>query len=217
MNNAFYRLPAAEVFARWRDATPEGFEMPVKASSYLTHNKRLREPREPINRLIERASHLGHKLGPVLLQLPPTMRVELGRLDDALSAFPEGVRVALEARHESWDCDKVWEVLASHGAARCIADAPWRRWPAVRTADWGYLRFHEGIAPPRPCYGRRALDTWAERIAAMWPPGAHVYTYFNNDPCACALRDARWFAASFRRTGLDPTQVPGRGAVTLCE
>lgn len=217
VNNAFYRLPAAEVFARWRDATPEGFEMAVKASSYLTHNKRLREPREPIDKLIEHASHLGAKLGPVLLQLPPTMRVELGRLDDALCAFPEGVRVALEARHESWDCDKVWEVLASHGAAWCIADAPWRRWPAVRTADWGYLRLHEGHASPRPCYGRRALDSWAQRIAALWPQTADVYTYFNNDPCACALRDARWFAASCRRAGLQPTQVPARGAVTLCE
>lgn len=215
VNNAFYRLPSAEVFERWCQSTPEGFEMAVKASSYLTHNKRLREPREPVDRFMERARHLGSKLGPVLLQLPPTMRVEAGRLDEALACFPEGVRVAVEVRHESWDCDPVWDVLARHGAAWCVADAPWRRWPVVRTTDWGYLRFHEGAAAPRPCYGRRAIATWASRVAETWATGADVYVYFNNDSCACAPRDAQWFAAACERAGLETTRVPRRGAVTL--
>ena len=216
VNNAFYRLPAAEVFDRWREVTPPGFCVAVKASSYLTHNKRLREPAEPVARLLERARHLGEKLGPVLLQLPPTMRADPARLDEALACFPEGVRVAVEVRHDSWDVDAVWEVLAARGAAWCVADAPWRRWPLVRTADWGYLRFHEGIAAPRPCYGRRALATWAERIAATWPAGEDVFAYFNNDTCACALRDARVFAAACARAGLETTKVPGRGVVRLC-
>ena len=217
VNSAFYRLPPAGVFARWSAGTPWGFEMAVKASSYLTHNKRLREPRDPVGRFVERAVQLGPKLGPVLLQLPPTMRVETGRLDDTLACFPKGFRVAVEARHESWDRDAVWEVLARHGAAWCVADAPWRRWPLVPTADWGYLRFHEGVAAPRPCYGRRALARWASRIAETWPAGADVYAYFNNDSCACAPHDARWLAAACQREGLETTKVPARGVVTLCE
>jgi uncharacterized protein YecE (DUF72 family) len=216
VNNAFYRLPAAGVFERWRDTTPAGFEMAVKASSYLTHNKRLRDPEDPVARFMERAVHLGPKLGPVLLQLPPTMRVETGRLEETLASFPAGVRVAVEARHESWDCDAVFEVLARHRAAWCIADAPWRRWPVVRTADWGYLRFHEGVASPRPCYGRRALATWVDRIAGTWSDRADVYAYFNNDQCACAPHDAQRFAALCRRAGLATTRVPGRGTVRLC-
>jgi uncharacterized protein YecE (DUF72 family) len=216
VNNAFYRLPAAGVFERWREVTPEGFELAVKASSYLTHNKRLREPREPVERFMERARHLGPKLGPVLLQLPPTMRVETGRLEETLSCFPEGVRVTVEVRHDSWDRDDVIEILGRHGAAWCIGDAPWRRWPVVRTADWGYFRFHEGVASPRPCYGRRALSTWAARIAETWPPQADVYVYFNNDTCTCAPRDATVFADACKRVGLETTRVPGRGAVTLC-
>lgn len=217
VDNAFYRLPSEEVFERWRDTTPAGFEMAVKASSYLTHSKRLREPREPVARLMEHARHLGPKLGPVLLQLPPTMRVERSRLDEALSCFGPEVRVAVEVRHDSWDCEAVWEVLAAHGAAWCVADSPWRRWPLVRTADWGYLRFHEGVASPRPCYGRRALAGWADRVAATWPDGADVYAFFNNDACACALHDARLFAMACRRAGLETTKFPARGAVKLCE
>lgn len=215
VNNAFYRLPDAEVFARWAASTPDGFEMAVKASSYLTHNKRLRDPKEPVERLMSRAAYLGATLGPVLLQLPPTMKAEPARLDDTLSCFGPGVRVAVEARHDSWDRDDVWDVLSSHGAAWCLADAPWRTSPPVRTADWGYVRFHEGVASPHPCYGRRALETWAGRIGALWPGGEDVYVYFNNDTCACALRDARWFAAAAHRAGLPTTRVPRAGSVRL--
>jgi uncharacterized protein YecE (DUF72 family) len=217
VNNAFYRLPEASAFERWRESTPAGFEVAVKMSSYLTHNRRLREPSEPVQRFMERARHLGTKLGPVLLQLPPTMPVDAGRLDEALSCFGAAVRVAVEVRHKSWDCDAVWDVLSAHNSAWVIADAPWRRWPVVRTADWGYLRFHEGRASPRPCYGRRALAGWAARAAELWPDTADVYTYFNNDPCACALRDARWFAAAVSSAGRTPTRVPPRGVVHLCD
>ena len=218
VDSAFYRLPPTDVFARWCEETPEGFVMAVKASGYLTHRKRLREPREPVARLIERASHLGAKLGPVLLQLPPTLRVDTGRLDETLASFPEGLRVAVEARHDSWDRDAVWDLLARRGAAWCIADAPWRRWPVVRTADWGYLRFHAGIASPRPCYGRRALSSWASRIAQTWPEEeADVYAYFNNDSCTCAPHDAQRFATACAREGLQTSHVPARGTVTLCE
>lgn len=215
VNNAFYRLPDASVFARWRESTPDSFEVAVKASSYLTHNKRLRDPREPVERLMGRAVALGDKLGPILLQLPPTMRVDLTALDDALTCFGPTARVALEARHESWDQEAVWDVLARHGAAWCVADAPWRRWPNIRTAAWGYVRFHEGVASPAPCYGRRALERWVERICSTWQHD-DVYVYFNNDGCACALRDARRFAALCHRSGLETTSVPGRGEVRLC-
>src|SRR4051794_38770598 len=73
-NNAFYRLPSQETFAAWRDRTPEGFVVAVKASRFLTHIKRLRDPEEPVRRLMSHAAGLGPRLGPVLLQLPPTLR-----------------------------------------------------------------------------------------------------------------------------------------------
>jgi uncharacterized protein YecE (DUF72 family) len=216
VNNVFYRLPDAAVFARWRESTPASFEIAVKASSYLTHDKRLRDPREPVERLMGRVAALGEKLGPILLQLPPTMRADPTALDDALSCFGPKARVALEARHESWDQEVVWDLLARHGAAWCAADASWRRWPVVRTAAWGYVRFHEGAASPSPCYGRRALERWVDRIGSTWHEDDDVYVYFNNDGCACALRDARRFSTLCHRAGLETTRVPDRGAVRLC-
>jgi uncharacterized protein YecE (DUF72 family) len=196
VNNAFYRLPSREVFEQWRDRTPPGFVIAVKASRYITHIKRLREPAEPVARLMERATGLGDRLGPVLLQLPPNLQVDAERLADCLARFPPGVRVAVEARHPSWWCDAVREALTVHGAALCWADRQSRPvTPLWRTAGWGYLRLHEGAAHPPPRYGRQALRSWAERLAATWGRAEDVYVYFNNDTGGAAVDDAIAFAA----------------------
>jgi uncharacterized protein YecE (DUF72 family) len=217
VNNAFYRLPEAATFAEWARRTPDGFVAAIKASRYLTHIKRLREPEEPVNRLMERAQKLGAKLGPVLLQLPGTLRADTVLLNEALACFPKSVRVAFEPRHATWFTDDTAQVLARHDAALCLADTPARRSPLWRTAGWGYLRFHEGRARPHPCYGKAALQSWAERVAELWPASADVFAYFNNDARACALRDARWFAAAGERAGLRPTRVPGAREVHLSD
>ena len=192
VNNAFYRLPERSVFERWRDETPPGFVMAVKVSRYLTHVKRLRDPREPVQRLTGRAAGLGDRLGPYLLQLPPTLRADAGLLDDCLRAFPRSARVAVEPRHETWWRADVRAVLERRGAALCWADRRGRPvTPLWVTADWGYVRLHEGRASPAPSYGRAALATWLDRIVDAWRHGTDVYVYFNNDPGGAAVRNAR--------------------------
>jgi uncharacterized protein YecE (DUF72 family) len=197
VNNAFYRLPERSVFARWRDETPDGFVVAVKVSRYLTHIRRLRDPKEPVARLVDRAAGLGDRLGPYLLQLPPNLPADAHRLDACLRAFPRSARVAVEPRHESWWTDEVRRVLDRRGAALCWADRQGRPLtPLWDTAGWGYVRLHEGTATPRPSYGRTALGTWLDRITATWRlgPGAgatDAYVYFNNDPGGAAVRNAR--------------------------
>ncbi|MEV4443132.1 DUF72 domain-containing protein, partial [Streptomyces sp. NPDC049577] len=208
-NNAFYRLPTPETFADWRARTPGGFLMAVKASRYLTHIKRLRDPEEPVARLMRHAAGLGERLGPVLLQLPPTLRADPGLLDAALAPFPAGTRVAVEPRHPSWWSDEVRAVLERRRAALCWADNGSRPvTPLWRTADWGYVRFHAGRASPWPRYGRRALVTWARRVADTWPDGADVYAYFNNDPGGAAVHDAVVFARAAAALGRTVSRTP---------
>jgi uncharacterized protein YecE (DUF72 family) len=208
-NNAFYRLPERSVFEAWASRTPPGFVMAVKVSRYLTHVKRLSEAEEPVERFVSRVRGLGPKLGPVLLQLPPTLRADLGRLRAVLDLFPSDIRVAVEFRHASWETDDVRTELADRGVALCLADRVGLIGADWRTAGWGYVRFHWGRAHPEPCYGRTALGTWVDRAARLWGPDADVFVYFNNDPQACALRDARVFGALAARAGLHPTRVPG--------
>jgi uncharacterized protein YecE (DUF72 family) len=190
VNNAFYRLPERSVFEQWRERTPDGFVFAVKASRYLTHIKRLRDPAEPVARLLEGARGLGPKLGPVLLQLPPTLPGDPGLLDATLAEFPADIRVVVEARHATWFTDEVRRVLRRRRAALCWADRRGRpvapRW---RTADFGYLRLHEGRAAPWPRYGPAALRGWARRLRAAFD--GDVFVYFNNDQGAAAVHNAR--------------------------
>ena len=202
-DGTFYRLPKSETFAEWRARTPEGFVVAVKASRYLTHVKRLREPQEPVERLMAAAAGLGPRLGPILLQLPPTLPADPDALDACLRCFPPGQRIAVEPRHETWWVPEVRAVLERRGAALCWADRRSRAvTPLWRTADWGYLRLHEG-AGKEFRYGTSALARWAEAIDDAWPSGdSDVYVYFNNDMRAAAVYDARAFAISAAGAGL---------------
>jgi uncharacterized protein YecE (DUF72 family) len=217
-NASFYRLPSEQTFADWRARTPEGFLMAVKASRYLTHIRRLRDPAEPVERLLRAATGLGGRLGPVLLQLPATMAADVAALDECLGEFARfpvagrGVRVAVEFRHQSWWSGEARQVLERHGAALCWADRLGRPLgPLWRTAEWGYLRFHEGAAQPWPRYGAQALHSWVERTATAWPAGADVFAYFNNDQTGAALYDAAAFASVLRRAGRQVTATAEPG------
>jgi uncharacterized protein YecE (DUF72 family) len=208
VNNAFYRLPERDTFAQWRERTPQDFVVGVKMSRYLTHIKRLREPAEPVARFFGRATALGDKLGPVLLQLPPNLRADLPALDETLSLVPTGVRMVVEPRHPSWWTDDMRDLLTRHNAALCWADRRSRPiTPLWRTADFGYLRLHEGRAQPWPRYGAAALRSWLDRIEQRLAD-VPVYVFFNNDPGGAAIVDAAALAVQARRRGLVITRSP---------
>ncbi|MFJ2837148.1 DUF72 domain-containing protein [Nocardia sp. NPDC087230] len=209
-NNAFYRLPSRETFAAWRERTPADFVIAVKASRYLTHIKRLRDPAEPVQRLLDRADGLGDRLGPILLQLPPTLRADPALLDDCLRCFPATVRVAVEPRHASWWTGEIRAVLESRNAALAWADRDSRPvTPLWRTTDWAYLRLHAGRATPPPHYGRRALASWVDRLLDAGPGDADGYVYFNNDHGGAAVEDAVTFAHLADAAGVRVSRVPG--------
>ena len=217
INASFYRLPERERFEAWATNTPDDFILCPKTSRYLTHIKRLGDAEEPVQRFLDAALGLGAKIGPALVQLPPNFKADLGRLDTVLGLFGGRVPITVEFRHDTWWTNDTRRILERHNAALCWADRK-SRWisPLWRTADWGYVRFHEGAAT-WPCYGRTALDRAARDIATAFAANDTVYAFFNNDPRGCAVRDARWFAAACERIGLEPTRVPGARDITLVE
>ena len=191
VNNTFYRLPEAVTFDAWRGRAPAGFLYAVKASRYLTHMRKLKDPEEPISRFFERAGHLGAKLGPVLYQLPPRWKRDLPRLEAFLSLLPKRRRLhAVEFRDPSWYGGETYALLEKARVALCLHDMRGSESPTLFVGPFAYVRFH-GSGPK---YGGRYPDQvvadWARLLAVQVHQGRDVYAYFNNDAGGHAPRDA---------------------------
>jgi uncharacterized protein YecE (DUF72 family) len=191
VNATFYRLPRRATVAAWAAGTPEEFRFSIKASRYLTHIKRLVGVRQGCDRLLSRIDPLleSGKLSAVLWQLPPDFERDDGRLVDALSQLPQGIRHCFEFRHASWFCPTVLNMLREAGATLVIGDDPsraFKRHPP--TSGLAYVRLHRGRRGRRGNYSATELQAWGRRIR-RWSRGAEVLVYFNNDWEAFAVRN----------------------------
>ncbi|HSB76768.1 MAG TPA: DUF72 domain-containing protein, partial [Terriglobales bacterium] len=189
LNNSFYKLPSVETFANWRQATPPGFCFAVKASRFLTHNKKLKDPRGALQNFLPRAEALQEKLGPILFQLPPRWRVNLERLQEFLAALPRSHHYAFEFREPSWNIPEVYDALRRHNAAYCIFELDCFTSPMEITADFTYVRLHGPGGRYQGCYSQATLEEWAARIAA-WSKLRDIYVYFDNDQAGYAAGNA---------------------------
>ncbi len=159
INNTFYRMPKEELLAGWAAQVPEGFTFVIKAPKRITHDKRLKEVGEPLGYFLRVVSTLGGRLGPLLFQLPPSLRKDVPRLQSFFDEMPERPRVAVEFRHASWFDDEVFDALRGRDAALCVADMGEEpAAPLVATTDWGYLRLR------REDFDDEQLRDWARRI-----------------------------------------------------
>lgn len=193
LNASFYRWPREVTFASWRRRLPEGFLMTVKAPRGLTHARRLYNPEVWLVR-IERCWHaLGERRGILLFQLPPTMGRDDARLDYVLSRLPDWIRVAVELRHPSWQCDEVYDLLERHRAAYVVLSGAGLPCVLRATAPFVYVRYH---GPDHQhlyagSYADADIDWWADRIREWEHGGREVFAYFNNDGGGNAVHNAR--------------------------
>lgn len=174
INHTFYRMPADPVLARWREQVSEDFSFSVKAPRAITHHARLKQTGDAVAFLFQRLESLGDRLGPVLFQLPPNLRLDLPRLRDFLGTVPTQRQVAMEFRHVSWFDEAVFDTLREHDVALCVADGELDgAVPFVSTASWGYLRLRAVD------YTDEAIGTWAERVGQQdWTRG---YVFFKHE------------------------------------
>ncbi len=189
LNNPFYRLPEAETFAAWARRVPPEFRYAVKASRYLTHLRRLREPAEPLERLWSRARRLGSRLGPVLYQLPPRWRPNPERLAAFVAAVPAAPQ-AVEFRDRRWYRPTTFELLRAADVSLCLHDMDGSETRPAPVGPIVYVRFHGSGARYGGRYSSQRLTAWADRVAAWAAEGLPVWAYFNNDIGGHAVRDA---------------------------
>jgi uncharacterized protein YecE (DUF72 family) len=169
INNTFYRMPTPKLIEGWASEVPPAFTFAVKAPQRITHMAKLEGASDSVGVFLRTVGALGPRLGPLLFQLPPFLRKDVGRLERFLADIPPGLRVAFEFRHASWFDDDVWAAMRARGVALCVAEGEKLETPLVATADWGYVRLR------RDEYPEEHLDGWAQKIRAQSWKEAFVY------------------------------------------
>ena len=198
INASFYREPLASAFDGWREKAPPGFRYAVKANRFITHNKKLLDCLEPVERFIALARRLEQTLGPLLYQLPPSLHRNDERLDTFLSLLPGDLEHVVEFRHASWYEEEVLAILDRRGVGFVVHDlvglaSP--RWASGRTA---YVRFHGTGGKYRGRYSEERLRGWADWLSDQRARGRSAWAYFNNDIGGDAIEDAKALQAMTR-------------------
>jgi uncharacterized protein YecE (DUF72 family) len=191
LNGVFYRTPTLTAVRGWREQTPDDFVFAWKASKFITHWKRLQPNSKSSLRLMEsRLKCLGRKAGPVLFQLPPSMRVNCERLASFLKLLSKRWHYVFEFRHPSWYRDDVLTLLHRHGIALCLSDHHDAPSPWLATARHVYIRGHGPTGRYRGHYSRKVLQRWARDIERWRGERRRIYVYFDNDQKSAAPADA---------------------------
>ncbi|WP_448205810.1 DUF72 domain-containing protein [Azospirillum sp. sgz302134] len=193
VNSSFYRPHKPETWARWAESTPPGFRFAAKLPRSITHERRLKDCLEPLERFLFEVGHLGDRLGPLLVQLPPTLRFDASVAEPFFTSLRArcGGLIVCEPRHPSWFTPPAERLLVDHAVARVAADpAPVPE--AAEPAGWDglrYWRLHGSPVMYRSAYPLDVLDRLAARLAreARERP---VWCIFDNTADFHAVDDA---------------------------
>lgn len=190
INRTFYSLPSKRVMEGYAKAAPRGFFFSVKASRFITHVKRLKDPKAPLKRLFSVLDGLKQHLGPILFQLPPNWKVNPERLEVFLKSLPKGHRYTFEFRDPSWLHEDIYALLRKYKASFCIYELDHFLTPSTITADFVYVRLHGPKGAYSGNYPLKTLKKWAEFFRKAAREGKDIFCYFDNDEAGYAARNA---------------------------
>ncbi len=175
INYTFYRMPSEKILAGWAEQSPPEFRFTLKAPRRITHDAKLLGCEDLTETFCRVAGTLGHKLGALLFQLPPSLKKDLQRLDGFLASLPPKAPAAFEFRHPSWFDEDVFARLRDRGKALCVADSEKLETPLEVTAEYGYFRLRdEG-------YGPKDIEDWGLKIAGLQSRCKEIFVYFKHE------------------------------------
>jgi uncharacterized protein YecE (DUF72 family) len=187
IDSTFYGTPRRSTVEKWREVAPEGFRFAAKFPQEITHERTLAGCSGLARSFVETMALLGDKLGPLLVQLPPSFDVDaMGTLEDFLTDLTGGFRYAVEVRHRSWLRSDLPKLLEERNVALTLIDYP--RMPRMEkaTSDFVYVRwlgdrreFPSGHTQPKRDRSED-LRWWAERVRRFLGEGREVFAYANN-------------------------------------
>ncbi|NIS37829.1 DUF72 domain-containing protein [Candidatus Saccharibacteria bacterium] len=190
INTSFYQLPAEKTFENWRKTSPQDFCFAVKASRYITHMKKLKDPQQSLEKFMSRVQILGDKMGPILFQLPPRWSYNPERLNAFLEALPSDYRYTFEFRDSSWWKEEIYDALSKYDVSFCIFHLAGELSPQTVTADFAYVRLHGPGDAYQGSYDQKTLSEWAKLFKKWAEQGKEIYCYFDNDQNGYAVKNA---------------------------
>ena len=192
-------MPKPETFDGWREKAPPGFGYAVKVNRFITHLKKLVGVEEELAAFVKLARKLGPTLGPLLYQLPPSLKLDLQRLENFLKLIPSDLGNVFEFRNASWYVPEVYALLDSYGASFCVHDMPGSKSERVAVGPLAYVRFHGGQGKYWGRYSDEGLLGWTDWILDQSRAGRAVWCYFNNDIHGHAIHDAQTLKSMVRQ------------------
>jgi uncharacterized protein YecE (DUF72 family) len=177
VNFTFRQLVKETTIQNWIEQAPPNFRFGVKAHQVITHIKRLKGTEDFLPRFLATIEPLASagKLGPVLFQLPPNLKMDAALLKNFLVTLPRSVPAAFEFRHDSWFVDETWELLKSHQVALCVAETETRNTPDIVTAAFAYYRYR------KPNYTGEERRAMVARMREHLAEGRDVFAYFKHE------------------------------------
>ncbi|MFW6172299.1 MAG: DUF72 domain-containing protein [Elusimicrobiota bacterium] len=189
LNTTFYHLPKQKTVESWSDRAGKNFVFALKASRYITHVKRLKDPKDPLKNFFDAVEPVKGKTGPVLFQLPGRAKKNFKRLENFLDAL-DGYNVSkvFELRNPTWWDEEVYDLLNKHNVCLCWYSMPDNNPPEVLTADFLYIRMHGAESLYQSSYSDKELEKLAKKIYKV--NVSKVFVYFNNDNKGYAVKNA---------------------------
>jgi uncharacterized protein YecE (DUF72 family) len=169
-------MPAIGAFAKWHEAVPEGFRFAVKAPAAITHIRRLEDAEVSVIRLVERLNMLGDACGPLLVQLPDDMELDLPRLGNFLEFLRPFKRLtAVEFRHESWLDEQAFDLLRQFDVALCFTETDESTTQLLPSSRFAYLRLRKTEYSPED------MERWRQQVQTLLEGGRDVYAFFRHE------------------------------------
>jgi uncharacterized protein YecE (DUF72 family) len=199
INTSFYHFTKKSTFEKWKKEINKNFLFSIKLHRLFTHFRKLKlnkDDKRILKETVESYKVLGKNLGPILIQLPPSLKKDLKVLAKFLKNF-KNLKLVIEFRHNSWLDKETYNFLKKQKVAFVISDSP--RWSTdiVKTTDFIYIRFHGKPHLFASKYEKEELQRYAKEIKKLKPK--ILFAYFNNDVEGYAVEDALEFKKILNR------------------
>jgi uncharacterized protein YecE (DUF72 family) len=194
INTSFYRLPLKSTVEKWVSLVPEKFLFCPKMSRYLSHLKKLHDPEEPLQRFFKIFEPISKHLGPVLIQLPATVKFDMdlvSRFFDVLREDYRSYRFAMEVRHKSWFSEESLNLMKKSKITLVFAQSDRYPYHEEITAKDIFIRFHGPDSLYSSPYSDEVLEQYAAKMTQWAEKGHTIWAFFNNDVGGHAINNAK--------------------------